>query len=144
MKLTNGQKEALARKAEMIIEPKREKKGAELKENFKFGDETRDFLKKAKKVAEAAKALQKAVVETGMYFDYGAIRFNFDGCPLYYSLSSKDDMIEVFADNIKTYRIQKLIDKMYPTYQEIMDELELSQLDKTFDMDSFIKKYENL
>lgn len=144
MKLTNGQKEALARKAEMIISPKRTKKEAELKENFKLSDETRDFLKKAKKVAEAVKALQKAVAETGMSLDYNSIRFNFDGCPLYYSLSSKDDMIEVFADNIKTYRIQKLIDKMYPTYQEIMDELELSQLDKTFDLDSFIKKYENL
>ena len=144
MKLTSGQKQALVRKAMTIIQEKLAKEKQELEKNYKPSKEAIALLNKVKKILEARNAYRDTVKALGFKMcSYNAEIYNCEPCSISISHNGKET-IEDYYNNIRDAELRNSYKKVYPQEYEIMDELELQDLDKSFNVDSFLAKYQNL
>lgn len=149
MQLTKGQKDALVHKVMDIIAEKKEKKREELKKNYKPSKEATALFNKAKKIIEARDAYVKAVKATGLMFCSYDVETPYDYCgdSQKFSLCIRHngtETIDNIYESIMNQELSKISDVRFPEPNDIYDELELQNLDKSFDLNSFLAKYENL
>ena len=150
MQLTKSQKDALVRKAMGIINEKMEAKREELRKDYKPSKETTEFLSRVKKFFEARETYYKIVKELGFKVDtysmqLGSVKQDID-IPIQHYKDSDMVKYEDVVKQVEDKELGNLYNKKYtyPTEYEIMDELELSGLSKSFDIDAFLAKYQNL
>jgi len=148
MQLTKGQKDALVRKVMDIINKKKEEKKEELKKNYKPSKEAVVLFNKAKQILEARNAYVKAVNATGLNFCSYNVETPYDYSDsdafrlcIYHSGKETTDSI---YEAIMNHELNKINDIKFPEPNDIYDELELLNLDKSFDLNSFLAKYQNL
>lgn len=149
MQLTKGQKDALVHKVMDIIAEKKEKKKEELKKNYKPSKEAAALFNKAKKIIEARDAYVKAVKAAGLNFCSYDVETPYDYCSDSQKFSicirhSGTETIDSIYESIMIQELNKINDTKFPKPNDIYDELELLNLDKSFDLSSFLAKYENL
>jgi len=151
MQLTKSQKDALVRKAMGIINEKMEAKREELRKSYKPSKRAAGFLAKVKKFLEARETYYKTIDELGFKIDSYYVQLgSVESSPFDISIQHYKDSDQVkYEDIVKKVEDKELDDLYnkkytYPTEYEIMDELELSGLSKSFDIDAFLKKYEEL
>ena len=73
---------------------------------------------------------------------YSSYVYN-DKLKLYFNLS-EDNPAESIKEKMLERYIENYFNKSLPEEHQIVDEIELLNLDKSFDVNSFLKKYENL
>lgn len=147
MQLTKGQKDALVRKVMTIVEAKKEAKREELRKDYKPSKEAQDLISRFKRFFEARKQFYYIVKELGFRVEYSYVKTGEDD--LYDIAVNFNDKKITFADvenKIKERDLGSMYNHMYsyPDAQSVFDELELQNLSKSFDVDAFMKKYEEL
>ena len=153
MKLTKGQKDALVRKAMLIVETKRKEKQQEYIKNYSPDKETKDFLKALvelkimqEKLRDKAKKLGFREEYNGFCLDYPVTDKN-NTVRIWFGYSSDRDIVFDTEEKIMKAKIEEIAKKEgvhFPDMDDIQDEIELADLDKSFDMDKFLAKYESL
>lgn len=149
MQLTKGQKDALVHKVMDIINKKKEEKREELKKNYKPSKEAVVLFNKAKQIIAARDAYVKAVKAAGMNFCSYNVETPYDYCgdSQKFSLCIRHngtETIDSIYDSLMNQELSKISDVTFPEPNDIYDELELLNLDKSFDLNAFLAKYENL
>jgi hypothetical protein len=155
MQLTKGQKEAIARKVEAIVAEKRAAIQEKYKKEWKPSAEVNALLKAVKKVNDARLAYIKAVNDAGFDFKYSAVIV-----PLSEWIDAPNHNFNISHDSLDMDIIDKLHNKvmelqlnqrysaeegkMFPDKSAIMDDIELLDLSKSFDLEKFLDKYKNL
>ena len=147
MTLTKGQKDALVRKVMAIVEAKKEAKREELRKGYKPSKEVQDFISRFKKFFEARKKFYDTVKELGFCVEYSYVASGVDD--LYDISVNFGDKKITFADvenKIKEKELGSMYNQIYtyPDEQSVIDELELQNISKSFDIDAFLAKYQNL
>ena len=147
MQLTKGQKDALVRKVMTIVEAKKEAKREELRKDYKPSKEVQDLISRFKKFFEARKQFYDIVKKLGFRVEYSYVETGADD--LYDIVVNFDDKKITFADvenKIKERELGSMYNQMYPypDEQSVFDELELQNLSKSFDVDAFLAKYQEL
>lgn len=150
MQLTESQKDALVRKAMSIINEKMDAKREELRKSYKPSKEAVAYLARVKKFLEARATYYKAVEELGFSIDSYSVKLGDKELDIDTSVHHYLNLDEVkykdIAKRVEDKELDDLYNKKYtyPTEYDIMDELELSGLSKSFDIDAFLAKYQNL
>lgn len=147
MQLTKGQKDALVRKALAIVEKKKAEKREELIKDYKPSREATELLDRIKKLLDARKKFYKVIEELGFRVNYNYIEPNVkDGFNIEIVFNKNDVKFSELADKIREKELGSMYNNKfkYPTEYDIMDEIELANLSKSFDIDAFLKKYEEL
>ena len=137
MTLTRSQKDAIWRRVDNFYSKAREEKRKEFEKSFKLGPEAKALLEKYKKIQKLEKEVQdiiKSIVGDSYYMNT-----TIDGAK--FQIYGKMDP-ETFVDNFKATSASQYVNSLgYPTEQQIMDELELQLLSKSFDIDAFLEKF---
>lgn len=155
MQLTKGQKEAIARKAEAIVAEKRAAIQEKYKKEWKPSMEVNTLLRVVRKVNDARLAYIKAVNDAGFEFKYSAVIV-----PLSEWIDAPNHNFSISHDSLDMDIIDKLRNKVmelqlnqrysaeegkkFPDQFSIMDDIELLNLNKSFDLEKFLDKYRNL
>lgn len=155
MQLTKGQKEAIARKVEAIVAEKRAAIQEKYKKEWKPSVEVNALLKAVKKVNDARLAYIKAVNDVGFEFNYSSV-----AVPLSEWIDVPNKKFTIGHDSPHADIIKELRDKVmelqlnqrysaeegkkFPDQFAIMDDIELLDLNKSFDLEKFLDKYKNL
>jgi len=146
MQLTRGQKDAIQRKAMAIINEKVEKRKAELIKAYKPSKEAKKALAIAKELIEARNAFYTMAKKYGFKVGYYGVEspislgfeFTINDC-------DKKGDYEELEEKIRNQELNKLTkDEHYPSSQDVMDEIELLNITKDFDVEKFLEKYKNL
>ena len=147
MQLTKGQKDALVRKVMAIIEKKKEAKREELRKDYKPSKEANEMIARLKKLFEARKKFMDTIKELGFRPEYSYVhngendKFSFE---LRYI--DKDTTFDLLAGRIRDNELGETFNSKftYPAEWDVTDDIELLNLGKSFDIDAFLKKYEEL
>ena len=148
MQLTKGQKDALLRKVQQIVDAKRAEAQERYIKAYKPTAETVALLNKIKAIDKARNAYRKAVEDAGLNFNYSGIEYpiiNASSICIYHN--SDKFFYDYFSEEIMRKQLNKQAEKdevRFPTYEAIIDDIELACLDKSFDMEAFLAKYNNL
>ena len=145
MNLTRGQKDALARRAQKIVDEKRNTKKEELMKNWVPTPEEQKYLHDLEPVVAAIEKAKAAAKEAGFQICYSGFQVCNEvdrGRTIYYN--SDDTLEEVMLCLKSSWAEKQLSDKKYPTWDEVVDEVELLTMSKDFDVDAFLKKYQDL
>lgn len=146
MQLTRGQKDAIQRKAMAIINEKVEKRKAELIKSYKPSKEAKKALAVAKELIEARNAFYTMAKKYGFNIGYYGVESP-DSLGFKFTINDCDkkgdyEKIEVEIRNTELNELTK--DEHYPSSQDVIDEIELLNITKDFDVDKFLEKYQNL
>jgi len=147
MQLTKGQKDALVRKVMAIIDAKKEAKREELRKSYKPSKKASELITKIEKLLKARAQFYKTIDELGFRVNYTCIYTNND-CEFSFELqfNKKDAKLSDYADKIRDKELGKIYNKefKYPVECDVIDDIELMSLSKSFNVDEFLKKYEDL
>ena len=147
MQLTKGQKDALVRKVMSIIEEKKNQKREELRKDYKPSKEVTAYIKKLEKLFAAREQYHKVIKDCGFELNYSHVKAPLDS-NFYLSIyHEKDELtLDKCFDRIRDNELGRIYDKQfsYPDECSVMDEIELLNLSKSFDVDSFLEKYKNM
>lgn len=153
MRLTKAQKEALARKAMAIVDKKRGEKKNEYVKNWKPNKEVKKILESLEKLNAIRLEYMAMAEKLGFLYNYSGISTvyrigdGYGNVEFSFSHNSDRDVLEDNRKRIMEREISAQAAKeevKFPTWDNIMDELELSDMDQSFDMQAFLKKYEDL
>lgn len=150
MQFTKSQKDALVRKAMSIINEKMEAKREELRKSYKPSKKAVAYLARVKKFFEARTAYYKTVEELGFSINAYSVELGGNESIINTNVQHYNGPVHLkYEDIVKKVEDKELGDLCnkkysYPTEYDIMDELELSGLSKSFDIDAFLAKYQNL
>lgn len=146
MQLTKGQKDALVRKVMAIIEVKKEAKRKELIAQYKPSKEAKELVEKIKTLFAARAVYYKTLKDLGFSLDYNKVDISNSIKPLSLYNTNTDHDIDYFITEIRDAELGKTYNKQYrfPTEEDVIDELELLNIGKSFDVDAFLAKYQNL
>ena len=155
MQLTKGQKDAIARKAEAIVAERRAAIQEKYKKEWKPSMEVNSLLRAVNKVNDARLAYIKTVNDVGFEFNYSNVAI-----PLSEWVDVPNKKFTIGHDSLHADIIEELRNevmklqcnqryseeegKKFPDQFAIMDDIELLNLSKQFDMDKFLEKYRNL
>lgn len=145
MNLTKGQKEALARRAQKIVDEKRNTKKEELMKNWVPTPEEQEYLHNVEIVVSAIEKARTVAEKAGFRPCYRGFEVCGEidrGRTINYR--SDDTLEEVTTYLQSSWAEKQLTDIKYPTWEEVVDEVELLTMSKDFDVDAFLKKYQDL
>lgn len=145
MNLTRGQKDALARRAQKIVDEKRNTKKEELMKNWVPSPEEQKYLLDLESVIAAMEKAKAAAKKAGFRPCYSGFEVCGEvdrGRTINYR---SDDTLEEITTCLQScWAENQLAEIKYPTWDEVVDEVELLTMSKDFDVDSFLKKYQDL
>ena len=150
MQLTKGQKDALMRKALQIVDKKRAEKKSELVAHYKPSQETKRFLSKVSNIQALILRLNDAFKDAGFTKEYSSYKATIDGQIVsvsFYDIQTLNGNIYSTIENdlmnkIINIELEKTVN--YPDAMTITDDIEFLNLNKNFNVDEFLAKYNNL
>ena len=150
MQLSKGQKDALVRKVMTIIEEKKEQKRNELIAKYKPSKEIVEILERIKKYLNAKEKFFNTIKELGFTAKYSYVAFEnevLSGSGIgsdSYTESTRN--FDDYAKLVRNAYIAKKFNKeyTYPDETNVIDDIELLNIGKSFDVDAFLEKYRNL
>ena len=153
MQLTKGQKDAIARKAEAIVNEKRAALQEKYKKEWKPSKEVNVLIKTINKVNQARLAYIKAVEDAGFEYYYSGVNIplksvGLNDAKVNFEHNTSKDVVENTLNKIIELQCNQKYNEnggqKFPILFDIMDDIELLNLSKQFDMDKFLEKYRNL
>ena len=149
MQLSKGQKDALVRKVMTIIEEKKEQKRNELIAKYKPSKEAVELLERIKKYLSAKEKFFNTIKELGFIAKYSYVMFENDELLRSIGGDNYTESTRNFNDFAKFVRDADLAKKFnkeytYPDEISVIDDIELLNIGKSFDVDAFLEKYKNL
>ena len=148
MQLTKGQKDALVRRVMTIVNEKKEAKREELRKGYKPSKEAQEFISRLKKLITIRSNFIKQVKELGFEFEmeYSYLKCMIDDKYSFDVPYHREIDLNNYVEKIMNSDLDKMYNSQYkyPTEESVMDDLELTNLSKSFDVDAFLAKYENL
>lgn len=146
MNFTKSQKDALVRKVQSILNKKADEERNRLEKEWKPNKEQKEFIKRLARVWQALLEYRKVVAEEGFSFQYGQICYPLDGKIEGFYHNSDEPYDSYYITQEKSAYANKNFDndKFGYSTEKIYDDLELMILSKDFDVDAFLKKYEEL